>query len=292
MADLNIWSDVSSIALTIQEDAYFIVRDGGIMQNLVTSFRDASGMNTRTSYKYNAGTAQSIADSDDLTSHSFTPSADQILTPSEIGLQFFVTDARMESDLPENWMRDASIELGRSALDKVETDLSGDMASLTAGTGLVGAYVGSAGSAISWSSLAAAIAQARGASKSNSVPLSLVIHGYQWAVLAKSASIAGATVAPAPSYQDEITRKGFVAEFMGVPIFQTFISPDGSDDFKGGVFPREAIAIDWRRPVRVELDRDPSRRGWEVNMSAIYAHGVWRPDLGVYTYFDASRPTS
>lgn len=285
MTHYNVWSDVSSIALRVQEDAYFIVREEGTMLSLVKTFGDMTGMNLRTGYKYNAGTAQTIGDDDDLTSHAFTPSADQTLTPYEIGLQFFISDARKESELPEDIMNDAAKELGFAALDKIETDLVGDMASLTAGT------VGTAGSAITWAYLAAAISQARNANKSKYKPLAAVIHEYQWSVLAKSASIAGATVAPAPGYQEEITRNRYVASFMGVGIYQSFQSPDSGDDFIGGVFPMEAIAIDWRRPIRVEPQRDASRRGDELNMSGIYAHGVWRPDLGVQMIFDASTPT-
>ena len=78
---------------------------------------------------------------------------------------------------------------------------------------------------------------------------------------------------------------------MGVPIYQVFGGLSGTD-FTGGVFPRSALAIDWRRGIRVEPQRDASRRGTEFNMSAVYAHGIWRPALGIEMYFDASAPTS
>jgi hypothetical protein len=79
---------------------------------------------------------------------------------------------------------------------------------------------------------------------------------------------------------------------MGVPIMQTFQAADTESDFTGGIFPKDAIAMDWRRPVRVEPQRDASRRGTEYNMSAVYAHGVWRAGLGVKMIFDATAPTS
>jgi hypothetical protein len=283
---LNLWSDVSSISNSIREDAIFVIREAAQMQNLITVFRDASGGNPRIGYQYNQGTAYAVAEADDLTSRAFTPSADQTLTPAEIGLQFFVTDLRAESEAPENIITDASRELGLAALDKIESDLVGDMASLTGGT------VGAAGTAITWGYVAAAIAQARNANKSNSIPLACVMHGYQWSVLAKAASVAGSSLAQAPQFTEEMTRSGFVASFMGVPIYQVFASPDSSTDFKGGVFPRDALAIDWRRAVRVEGERDASRRGTEFNMSAVYAHGVWRPTKGILMYFDATAPTS
>ena len=286
---LNLYSDLSGIAQNIQDNAIFIVREEGTMSKLVNMFKDASGLNPRVGYKYNNGTAKVVGEADDLTSDAFTPSADQTLTPFEIGEQFFITDSRAESEAPESILRDAALELGYAALDKVETDLIGDMASLTGGT------VGAAGTTVTWGYISAAIAQARNANKAVSKPLAGVVHGFQAAVLAKSASIAGATsIAQAPAYTDQVTRQGLkqVFTFMGVPIYQVFGSPDSSGDFTGGVFPKEALAIDWRRAVRIRPERDESRRGVEFNMSAVYAHGVWRPTRGVQMTFDATAPTS
>lgn len=286
MAQLNTWSDVSSIANNIQEMAHFVVRENYQMQNLVTVFGDMTGMNPRIGYTYNQGTATSIGETDDLTSSAFTPSAEQTLTPAEIGLQFFVTDARAASDLPENIIRDGAMELGLAGGDNIESALVTAMASLTGGT------IGAAGTTITWGYLAAAISQARNANKSKGIPLAAVIHEYQWNVLAQTASVAGATIPPAHDIVNDINRNYYAAVFMGVPIYQVFADADSDDDFTGGVFPKSAIAIDWRRPIRIEPERDASRRGTEFNMSAIYAAGVWRPELGIQTIFDATAPTS
>jgi hypothetical protein len=286
---LNLYGDLSGIAQNIQDNAIFVVRELGTMQGLVTMFTDASGGNPRVGYKYNQMTAKVVGDGDDLTSSTFGPSADQTLTPFEIAEQAFISDLRAESDAPESIIRDASLELGYAGLDKVESDLVSDMASLTGGT------VGAAGSVITWGYVSAAIAQARNANKSANKPLSAVIHGFQAAVLAKTASVAGATsIAQAPGFTEQVTREGLkkVFTFMGVPIYQVFASPDSGDDFTGGVFPKEALAIDWRRAIRIRPQRDESRRGAEFNMSGVYAHGVWRPARGVKMTFDATAPTS
>jgi hypothetical protein len=289
MADLNTFAAVSALAQDIQDDAVFVVREASLMQRLVNVFSDMTGGNPRVGYAYNQASAGDIGEADDLTSSAFTPSADQTLTPSEIGLQFFVTDKRVSSELPENWRNDASQELGFAALDKIETDLIGEMANLTGGT------VGASGTVITWGYVAAAIAVARNANKNAAKPLSCVLHGYQWAVLAKSASIAGATsMAQSSDLSNQATQASGVqvASFMGVPIYQVFAAADSSTDFTGGVFPREAIAIDWRQAIRVEAERDASRRGTELNMSGLYAHGVWRPARGVKMIFNAAAPTS
>ena len=290
MADLNTFAAVSAIAPDIQEDAIFVVREASLMQQLVTVFNDMSGLNPRKGYAYNQATAGDIGEADDLTSSAFTPSLDQTLTPSEIGEQFFVTDSRVESELPENWRNDASQELGFAALDKIESDLIAEMASLTGGA------IGASGTIITWGYLAAAISQARNANKNAAKPLSCVIHGYQWAVLAKSATLAGATsMAQSSDLSNQVTSGGsgvLVARFMGVPIYQVYGGVDTSTNFTGGVFPKEAIAIDWRRAIRVEAERDASRRGTELNMSGVYAHGVWRPARGIKMIFNAAAPTS
>lgn len=286
---LNLWSDVSGIANSILAGATLVLRENGIMQARITVFNDQTGDNPRVGHKYNETTASEIGEADDLTSTAFTPSADQTLTPIEIGEQFFVTDRRRDSDAPEDIIRDGGMELGLAALEKIEGDLVGDLASLTGGT------IGAAGTAITWGYVAAAISRAQVVNKSKAIPLSCVIHAYQASVLAKGASIAGATsLAQAPGVTEQITRQGLMPAFvfMNVPIYQSMQDPDSDDDFTGGVFPRIALAIDWRRQIRVEPQRDASRRGTEFNMSGVYAHGVWKPDRGIQMIFDATAPTS
>lgn len=280
----NIWGNVSSIAQRIEEDAHFVVRETATMQNLVTVFRDQTGMNVRRGYKYNQLSAVEISDGDAITSSTFTPSADQDLTPIIIAQGAFVSDARAASMLPENIITDVASELGLAASDKVESDLVGLFSSLTGGT------VGTADTAITWGWVAAAIAQARNANKNSKVPLACVLHGYQYAVLAKAASVAGSSLAQAPGYTEEMTRSGYVANFMGVPIYQVFASANANADFYGGVFPRNALALDWRKPISIEAARDADRVGYKFNMSAIYAKGVWRPELGVQILADATAP--
>lgn len=292
MAQLNLYSDLSSIAQAVQEDAYFVVRESYFMLNKVLVMNDLNSSVPRKSYKYNQGTAGTLAEADDLTSSAFTPSADQTLTPGEIGLQFFISDQRADSsgNVPESVLVDAARELGFAAGDKVQADLLNDFQYLTGGT------LGNAGSVITWSYVASQIAQARQANKSAAVPLNYVMHGYQWTVLASKASIAGATVAIAPGVQDEITRTGYIGQFSGVPLFQVYSGTEvvhgtaGTAWMYTGCYPTQALALDWRRPIRVRAERDESRRGVELNMTAVYAHGVWRPDLGVQGLYQATAP--
>jgi len=287
----NIWSDVSSIAQRVESDAIHIVREVNFLEPLYTVFRDMSGMNLRRGYAYDSLTANTMGDDDDLTSQAFTPSADQTLTPYQIGAQVFITDARAESDLPEQIITDSARELGFAAADKIMTDMVAEFPNLTGGT------VGTTGGTISFSLVGAAITQARVANKSAAIPLACVIHANQWDILAKSANIAGATYGVAPKLQEQLTIGGqtsYCITYMGVPIYQCFQASQTatSTDFTGAVFPREALAIDWRRQVRIRPERDESRAGLELNMTGIYDVGVWRPLRGVNLLFHANLPTT
>ena len=289
---LNRWSDVSSISNSIQEDAVFAVRELGLMQRFITTFTDARGGNPRIGHVYaNSGTVTTYAEADDMSSEAFAAAAAQTLTPVEIGQQFFVTDLRAESDSPDHIINDAGRELGLAANEYIEGVLFTDIASLTGGS-TIGWNIASATKvAPTWSFIAAAISQARYVNKNTSKPLVCVIHGYSFGPLAKTASIAGATsMAQSSDFSNQVTAGWTGLSFMGVPIYQSYAASSGTAVY-GGVFPREAIAIDWRRPIRVAPQRDESRRGIEFNMSAVLAHGVWRPELGVKFCFDASEPT-
>lgn len=78
----------------------------------------------------------------------------------------------------------------------------------------------------------------------------------------------------------------------GVDVFVTSNIPVTSNNARGLMFSREALALDVRRAPRLEPERDASRRGWELVMSAVYAHGTWRPEWGVQIFTDATTPTS
>jgi len=169
----------------------------------------------------------------------------------------------------------------------METDLIGNFTSLTSGT------IGSAGSTITWSYVFAAEAILRNAKAP--YPYALVLHPYQWHQLKKAASVASSSRTNAPESLMESVRNSmfFVHQEGGISIFTSAnISPDASDDAYGAMFSRDAIALDMRRQPRIEPERDASRRGWELNLSALYGHGVWRPTFGVAVLSDAATPTA
>lgn len=281
MASFNTYSDISAFVNTVYDDAMLVARDNNLMANLVTVYNDRQGMALRKNSEYGTATIQSIGETDDLTSQAFTPAVLSTLTPAEVGAQFFMTDQRLESD-PFQVRQDAASELGLAMAQKIEKDLLGNFSSLTGGT------VGTAGSAIAWSYFYAMLTKIR--AQNAPAPYAFVCRPEQWHYLGKAVA-PGATVTNSPALQDSIVGRFYVGSVSGVDIFvSSNISVDSSDDAYCAMFNPMALALDVRRPARLEPERDASRRGWELNLSAVYAHGVWRPKFGVKGIFDSASP--
>jgi hypothetical protein len=278
------YADISALLPDIWEAALEYARHETIMMNLVTNFRDRSGLVPRKNSEYAALTAKPVGEDDDLTPDKYTRSLLSTLTPAEIGLQVFLTDSEIESD-DASVRANAGRELGAALAEKVETDLLGNFSSLTGGT------IGTAGSAMSWGYFFAARSVLRNTRARP--PYMCVMHDYQWHVLAKAASIASTTVrSDAPSWVDAVMRRWYLGQVANVAIFSSnLISVDTSDDAYAAMFPRQALALDLRRPFRLEPERDASRRGWELNATMVYAHGTWEPAKGVQMILDATTPT-
>ena len=285
MAVLNPSTDISSYIQTIFEDAMFVARENNMASRLVTVFSDTNDeAKSRSSSEYGQATISTIGETDDLTGQSFTPSVLETLTPAEAGGQVFLTDTRMSAD-PFGVRNDAAMELGLATAKKINSDVLGDLASLTGGT------VGGAGTTITWGYFFAARAQLQNTKAPP--PYRCVLHTYQWHRLAAAASIA-ATTQPTPvATVDEVMRRWFVGSVADVDIFVTSdLTVSSGDDASGGMFSPSAVALDMRRAPRLEPERDASRRGWELNFTTVYAHGVWRPAFGIVMTFDAATPTS
>lgn len=269
MPQINTYSDISSFVNTVWEDAFMVARENNVVASLVTGFT-GQGMAVRTNSTYNSVTVNAVGESDDLASQAFYPTAGQSLTPAEYGAQFFFSDQRLESDI-FGVRSDAAIELGQGFGQSVDNALLGDFDSLTAGT------VGAAGSNLTWANFLAAQSILRAAFAP--APYVCVLSPFQYHCLG-TAVAPGVTVTNSPMVQDEFARRWYVNTVAGVDIYLDGNISAGTSVF-GAMFARPALAIDWRRAPRLEPERDASRRGWELNMSMVYAHGVWRPAWGV-----------
>lgn len=278
---LNSYTAISQFAGTVYEGVLTVIRDNNLMAGQVLTFNDMTGMAPRIVPEYGTATMNTVADTDDLTSQAFAPAVLSTITPTEKGAQFFVTDAREETD-PYGITSDASQELGLAAAETVERDLLALFGSLTGGT------VNSPGTAPTWLNFFAMQALLR--NRRVPQPWTFVCHPYHWYKLGGSASIAGAQTNAAPDLLNSVNRTFWMGNVGGVDIFTSSYLTAGTAT-TAAMFGRQAMALDVRRAPRLRPERDESRRGVELNLSTIYGVGTWRPTHGVQGVFDATAPS-
>lgn len=269
---------------TVFEATNTVFRANNVMGQIVRSFSDSTGAEARANSTYNQITSGSVAETTDLTAEAeFTTTNIATLTPYERGAISFLTDTRREND-PAVY-GDLGTELGESMADLVEADLLGTFGSLTGGTVSTGG-----GTALTWGHLTAARTRLKAAKVPG--PYVAVIHENAWHQLAK-AGVPNATAVnnTADSLKEAIKSNWYVGSFGDLSIFTTANIAAGTLVTQA-VFNPQAIAIDWRRALRLEPERDASRRGYELNVTARYAAGVWRPAAGIQLKSDASAPSS
>lgn len=114
----------------------------------------------------------------------------------------------------------------------------------------------------------------------------------QWQPLGKAASVAsGAATNASDVLKDAVNGMFFVKQVGGIYIF-TSANITSSATCHAGLFSRDALMLDMRRAPRLEAERDASKRGYELNLSAVYGKGLWRPTFGIDLVFDGLIPTS
>ena len=278
-------AELNSYFNNIYEDAVFVARDQSLATRMVRVFTDGRGDQTRSVTTYPEITPAVVAEAEDFAAPTaFDKTLLSTLTPAEYMAQVILTDRRLETD-PQNARQDAGIELGMAFAKYIDTTVFSNFASLTGGT------LGSLGGTALWGYLLAAEARLRDANVPR--PHYAVLHPYAWHDLATVAAVS-ATVTNAPAFQDEVMRRYYVANAAGLDgiFISSNLKESGGTGAYSAVFNPNAIAFDLRRDVRIEPERDASKRAGELNATVMFAHGTWRPTWGIQVLHDITAPTS
>lgn len=276
-------SDLNSLFNTIYERALFVAREMNLMAALVDN-RSATGWMTRNISIRPAISAVSVAETEDFNSPTtFGLTAKATLTPGEIIAQVVMTDRDIETD-PHGAQDDATVELGAALAAKIDNDLLGLFSSFSTDKG------DGAGSTATLSNISAALAvlnfnKARQYGRPN-----IVLHPYHWHDIWVELGQPSTNVV-ASEAANQALKDYFVADLLSASWYTSSnIAIDGSADAISGLFVRPALMLDTRRAPRLEPDRDPSARAWELNITAGYAYGVVRDEFGVKFTADATEP--
>lgn len=278
------YSDISSFVAGIYERSLFVVRETNLMANLVNNY-SAQGWMTRTFSTRPQVTAETVADGVDYSNAtSFGKSSVGTLTPAEAIAQVILTDQNVETD-PDGARNDAALELGAAIATKIDEDLVDLFASFSTDKG------DGANATATLTNLASAVAVLR----NRSVPggVKAVLHPYHWHDIWLELGRPAATYPSMEELTTQALRDYFMNSLLGMQVFVSAqIDVDGSDDAVSGIFHPMALALDTRRPYRLEPERDASLRAWELNGTAGYAVGLGpRPTFGVKFTADATEPS-
>lgn len=278
------YSDISSFVAAIYERSVFVAREMNLMSNLVSNY-SAQGWMTRTFSTRPQITAETVADGVDYSNPTtFGKSAVGTLTPAEAIAQVILTDQDMETD-PDGAVTDAAYELGASIAAKIDTDLTAIFSSFATDKGA------GAGQTNTIADLASGVAVVRNRMK-RAGDVNAVLHPYQWHDIWTALGQPAATYSAIQEMANQALRDYYVANMLTLSIFTSSNVPVSGTDATGGIFNQDSIALDTRRPYRLEPERDASLRGTELNATAGYAVGLGkRPTSGVKFIGDITEPT-
>lgn len=265
VADLYITEVIDSAVLEASYSAT-------VMEPLVrhASIADAP-TNTMKFPRWPALTAAAIAETADLAQTALDTTSITVAV-GEVGIQLAITDVLQEDDSIAGYM-EYGRQGGLALADKRDADLA---ALLSGHSNTTGDETGS----LTEELLLEAISEldSRDAPKPDGGYVG-VFHPRQLAGLGKSIVTSGGNIYSGASTERFGSRpRGYWGTLFGIDLFQTTNVPTGTRNsvatYEGAVFAKGMahVMLD-KRQVRTEIDRDPSARLTEINITSRYGVG-------------------
>lgn len=277
------YAGISALVPHIYNAVLDYAKEQLFMPSVVTVLTDQMGFNERRITEYSsAGTVHAnVAEATDLPAQTFNPAAIGTLTPREVGYRIDLYDRRALTDAEYDIDTAADIarELAFKVMKQPEVDLMGHFSSFTGGTVWAGTTISTAGT-LTWGNLMAA----RAIMEKNAIPgpYYAVVHPMHYHFLAREANIAG-LANPAPLRLRDDIQQNYKVTQIGADMF-LYTSPllaSAASQVIMGMFARPALALDVRKGLTIETQRDASARLTELVATLYYATGAIRRGWGV-----------
>ena len=270
-------STLDDLFANIIAAARFTAEEESLMMGLVTMYNigDEAGKTIQVP-KYPAVTAADLTEGTDMSSSTVSTSSVTI-TVGEVGAQVVLTDvAAMGAGNPAEALGPV---LGNSIAPKIDTALIALFAGFSPA-------LGGGGTEITVADIFKAAATLRNNKAQGDI--FAVVHPFQAYQL--KANLTNTFANPnGGDAQNTAMVNSYVGTIAGVDIYESSnITVDGSDDAKGAVFSREALAIAMKRDFQIETQRDASLRAFELNATAVYGVGELDDTYGVEMLFDSA----
>jgi len=265
---------------SIVAEALFVASEKSIMRGLVRNYTIAPGQGkTVTVPIYPKQTAAALTEG---LAPSFTAiSTDGVtLTVSEVGLTAQISDLAMMAS-SSNVVADIGRLFGEAIARKMDSDILSNVASLSAG-------VGGASTTATPALLFQAIAKLRAQGYDTSSDCAIVLHPNVAYDIAST--LTSTFAAPASQIGNDALRNGFMGTLGGVPVYQSSLvnNTGTAGDYNSVLFHRDAFGLALMQDIRIESQREATKRGFDIVGSAIYGHGITNNAAGQYLQFDSS----
>lgn len=261
----------SELYANIVQSALFTFSEASVIKPLVRNY-DMTGTPGLTAQVpiYPAISAADLTEGTDITTPTSFDTDSATMTAVERGVMVELTDLAVESA-----NEDVAAAVGRQIGDALAFKMDQELAALFSG---FSNQVGSGAREITIEDIFKAAAtlrnnNARGAYVG-------VLHPYQAFQLKNQLTNAGATMSHSLSdVGNQALKDGFIGRIAGVDLFEsTAVTGDSSGAFVGAVMTQDALGMMMKRDLRIETERNASKRAVEIVGSAAY---------GVSEIFDA-----
>ena len=269
---------------SIVAEALFVASEKSIMRGLVRNYTLSPGQGkTVTVPIYPKQTAAALTEG---TAPSFTAVSTDgaTLTVSEVGLTAQISDLAIMASA-SNVVADIGRLFGEAIARKMDADL---LAKFDTFSGYVGGVSTTATPALIFQ----AIAKLRSAGYDTANDCAIVLHpnvAYDVA-----STLTSTFAAPASMVGNDALRNGFMGLLGGVPVYQsslvgaTSASGGASGDYACGIFHKDALGLAMMQDIRIESQREATKRGFDIVGSAIYGVGELYDGAGIQGIFDSS----
>ena len=283
MANEATSSVLSELYANIVQSALFTLNEQTVIRPLVRNY-DMSGTPGLTAQVpiYPALSASGVADGTDLTNTAFNTTS-KTITASEVGVMVELTDLAAES-ATDDVAAAVGRQIGAAMAEKVDTDLAG----LFSGFSNV---VDKSGAAVTVEDIFKAAATLRANNANQNGGFVCVLHPYQAYDIKAQLTNNGATMSHALSdVGNAALRDGFLGRIAGVDIFESNVvsGADSAGSYFGAVMTQDALGYMVKRAMRIETERNASKRSLEIVGSMAYGTSELFDQYGVAIQSDAT----
>jgi N4-gp56 family major capsid protein len=273
---------LSELYSNIVQAALYTLSEQTVIRPLVRNY-DMSGTPGLTAQVpiYPSIAAAGVADGTDLSNTAFNTTS-KTITAAEVGVMVELTDLAAES-ATDDVAAAIGRQIGAAMAEKVDTDLATNFANFSN-------VINKAEAAVTVEDIFKAAATLRANKANQNGGFVAVLHPYQTYDLKAQLTNSGATMSHSLSdVGNQALLDGFVGRIAGVDIFEsTVIDGDSAGAYAGAVMTQDALGYMVKRNMRIETERNASKRSLEIVGSMAYGTAELFDQYGVAILSDAT----